>query len=437
MEEILLNLSDYIHSGEFAARARHPEFPRAFRRNRKLPLPALIGALLSLRGQSQQVMLDSFFGTLCGEGGLYELITDSGFAKARARLHMPALEHLNQRLVEQADAAGMILRWHGLRVVAADASLLMPAIRACHRTRSLAAPDQRLFALFLPGAELTLHASVHSEMFGERAMLVEALEHLGPDDVLVLDRGYPAAWLVSLLIAKGIRFCVRCDNSSGWGNLQAFVESGADEAMVTLSKPSAQEVADWGCTAAAPTVRVVRQVAPNGEVRLLATNLDANTWPCALFAELYHLRWRIEEAFKRLKHRLRLECVSGLSQHALIIDVAAKILADNLAALLCAQAMRESATITASADSPTAPHARPDEVPADDTSVQLRCNRSYAAAYLQHALPRLLLMIGDFCATLRDTLRHLARNTQRFIKGRTCPRPAHHVKPHPNLAYKS
>jgi hypothetical protein len=121
----------------------------------------------------------------------------------------------------------------------------------------------------------------------------------------------------------------------------------------------------------------------------------------------------------------------------LIIDVAAKILADNLAALLCAQAMQESATNTAAADSPIAPQVPPDEVPADDTSIQLRCNRSYAAAYLQHALPRLLLMIGDFCATLRDTLRHLARNTQRFIKGRTCPRPAHHVKPHPNLAFKS
>ena len=118
-------LSDYIHSDEFAARARHPKFPRAFRRKSKLPLPALISALLSMRGQSQQVMLDSFFGALCGDGGLDELITDRGFAKARARLHMPALEHLNQRLVEQADAAGMILRWHGLRVVAADASLLM------------------------------------------------------------------------------------------------------------------------------------------------------------------------------------------------------------------------------------------------------------------------------------------------------------------------
>ena len=30
------------------------------------------------------------------------------------------------------------------------------------------------------------------------------------------------------------------------------------------------------------------------------------------FADLYHQRWRIEEVFKRLKHRLNLEDVSGL-----------------------------------------------------------------------------------------------------------------------------
>ena len=209
-------------------------------------------------------------------------------------------------------------------------------------------------------------------------MLVEALGHLGPDDVLVLDRGYPAAWLVSLLIAMGIRFCVRCDNSSGWGNLQAFVESGADEAMVTLSKPSAQEVEDWGCprrllrARGSPSRPQWRSPPPGHQPGCQHLALQ-------LFADLYHLRWRIEEAFKRLKHRLRLECVSGLSQHALIIDVAAKTLADNLAALLCAQAMQESATNTAAADSPTAQQVPPDEVPADDTSVQLRCNRSYAA----------------------------------------------------------
>jgi hypothetical protein len=50
---------------------------------------------------------------------------------------------LNQRLVARAEAAGMIPHWHGLRVVAADASVLMPAVRACHRTRSPASPEQR------------------------------------------------------------------------------------------------------------------------------------------------------------------------------------------------------------------------------------------------------------------------------------------------------
>jgi hypothetical protein len=36
-----------------------------------------------------------------------------------------------------------------------------------------------------------------------------------------------------------------------------------------------------------------------------------------------------------LKHRLHLEAVSGLSQHALLVDVAAKVLADNITALMC------------------------------------------------------------------------------------------------------
>ena len=48
----------------------------------------------------------------------------------------------------------------------------------------------------------------------------------------------------------------------------------------------------------APEVRLVRQTAPNGQVRLLATNLDAKAFPAALFGDLDRQRWRIEEAFK-------------------------------------------------------------------------------------------------------------------------------------------
>ena len=286
-------VSEHIASDSFSELARHPDFPRAFTRSRKLPLPRLIGSLLSMRNQSQQTTLDGFFASVADSSSLRREVSDRAFAKARDRLYQPALVSLNDLVVRRADEAGWVARWQGLRVVAADASVLMPAVRPCLLSRSAACPDQRLFALFLPGAELTLHAQVYSAHMGERSLLVEALDLLGADDVLVLDRGYPAAWLVGLLTARGIRVVMRCDNDSGWAAGKRFMRSGDSEAEVTLNKPSADDVLDWGCPSTAPTVRLVRQTAPNGCVRVLATNLPADAFPVARFGELYHQRWYI------------------------------------------------------------------------------------------------------------------------------------------------
>jgi Transposase DDE domain len=406
--------TERISNSEFALLARHPDCPHAFSRTRKLPLPSLIGALLSMRNQCQQSLLDGFFASVLGTSTPTRVVSDRAFAKARDQLHQPALASLNEMVVRRADEAGLIGRWCGLRVVAGDASLLMPAVRPCLIGRSAAGRDQRLFALFLPGAELTLHASVHSAQVAERVMLMEALGVLGPDDVLVLDRGYPAAWLVALLNDRGIRFVMRCDNNSGWAATKAFMHTGAAEARVSLNAPSVDEVRDWGCPPGAPVLRLVRQIAPNGQLRVLATNLDAQAVPAALFAELYHQRWRIEEAFKRLKHRLYLEAVSGLSQQALIIDVAAKILANNITSLMCLAA----------------------SVQADLPARSRKCNRSYAAGLMQRVLPRLVLRIGDSLAEIVNAVALLARTCQRFVSGRHQPRPPRHVKPHPSCAYK-
>jgi hypothetical protein len=270
-----------------------------------------------------------------------------------------------------------------------------------------------MFAMLLPGAELMLHCAVHSALESERAMLVEALDKLRPGDLLVLDRGYPAAWLVALLLDRGIHFCIRCDGG-GWSEVRRFVRSGATDAVVTLNAPSADDDQTWGCGRDAPRVRLVRQVSPAGAIRVLMTDLDQHAHPCDAFADLYHQRWRIEEAFKRLKERMALEAVSGLSQQAVIIDVAAKVLADNLAALLCAASAQE--------------HDLPNR--------SRKCNRSYAAGLLQCAFPRLILLIGNWLQHLHDVLDQLAANTQRFVPGRSRPRPANRFKPHPSMAYK-
>ena len=101
---------------------------------------------------------------------------------------------LNSFVVNLADTMGLIPRWHGLRVVAADASDFMPAVRAYKpklqpepqpdssakpkRQKTAASASQHLFSLYLPGTELTLLAELHGMQVGERQMLFEALSHL-------------------------------------------------------------------------------------------------------------------------------------------------------------------------------------------------------------------------------------------------------------------
>lgn len=73
--------------------------PQAFTRARKLPLPTLLGALLSFRGASVQSELDAFFSSLTSHGTPV-LVSDRALAKARSKLHVPALWALNDRLLD-------------------------------------------------------------------------------------------------------------------------------------------------------------------------------------------------------------------------------------------------------------------------------------------------------------------------------------------------
>jgi hypothetical protein len=103
-------------------------------------------------------MLGSFFASLAGHAGLERGASDRAFVQARNKLKPAALTASIAQLLDLAQATGWMPLWHGLRVVAADASVFMPATRACHQTRLAAQPDQRLFGLYLPSPELSLHA---------------------------------------------------------------------------------------------------------------------------------------------------------------------------------------------------------------------------------------------------------------------------------------
>lgn len=296
LQQLFIDFSEYLHSSHFLALARDTRFPKAFSRDRKLPLPALIALLLSGMRKNIQAELDEFFVHLEQQAQLARHVSERAFFSARAKLAATAIPALNAWLVERADAGGLVPRWHGLRLVAADASTLKFGHRASHVPRA-ASTEQIAFGLFLPGAEVMLAASLHSIHENERQMLFQHLDLLTKGDVLLMDRGYPCRWLVALLNQRGIGFCMRVEKAgnSGFACVRDFLRSGLQEQVVILAAPDKADAIDYECTATPQTVRLVRHVASTGKVRVLMTNLlDPARFPAAEFGDLYHRRWRIE-----------------------------------------------------------------------------------------------------------------------------------------------
>lgn len=359
---------------------------------------------------SVQNELNAFFAHLVNQADLVRVVSAQAFSKARKNFSHTAFARLNERLIALAEAHLPTPRWHGLRVVAADASRLRLFL---NDATGRAVREAIAFALYLPGLELSLAAQLYSPCVGERQMLFDHLDRLRADDVLVLDRGYPARWLIAHLAQKGIAFCMRVDDS-GFAAVRDFLRSGHREAIVAVAPPNQADCADYLCLRTSTSVRLVRVVTPNGRIHAVMTSLlDAVAYPAETFSELYHQRWRIEEAFKRLKHRLALENTSGLSWLAAQQDFGAKVLADNLHALAVLDAAHE--------------HSPPDSY---------KINRTYAFACLKRCLPRWLIIALPHPRDLRAALAEITKNLIHFKPNASKPRPMH-PKPHRKHAYKS
>jgi len=412
LSNLFASFAHYLHSKSFLEIARHPAHPRAFSRQRKLPLPALVAALVSGFAKSVQAELDEFFAHLQQQACLVRHVSEQAFAQARANLSQRALPALNAQFLQMVDEAGGIPRWRGLRRIAVDGSYLRFGLRASHVPRA-ASREAFVLGCYLPDAQLILAATLHSACTGERQALFEQLDSFAPGDLLLLDRGYPARWLVGALAQRGIDFCIRVDTSDGgFAAVQGFRKSRLDEQLVTLPPPQAADVRDFACPAEPLTVRLVRQRAPNGAIRIFMTSLlDASRFPATEFGELYHTRWSVEETFKRLKHRLNLEQVSGLSHLAVQQDVAAKVLCDNLAAVLAATARKRHLV-----------------------APQRRINRAYARTALKPVAP--LLLLGRLCTqALSELLGLIAKRTFLHRPGLSKPRSSR-SKPHKHLSFK-
>jgi len=417
--EILCAFSEALRSPALLASVRLS--PTAFLRTRHLTFPKLLTLMLSGMCGSIQQELDRFAANLQGSTDLQREVTAQAFSKARKGFSAAVFRRLNFTLLHLIETRLSLSRWRGFRVVAADASKLQLFLKDAtgRRVREAIA-----FMMYLPGTEMALDFELYSPEVSERQMLFEHLDSLRPDDLLVLDRGYPARWLVALLLARGLHFCMRVDDT-GFAEVARFRRSRDAEAVVTLAPPSAADAKDYGCPRETTQVRLVRVVTPTGRVHILMTSLlNPIDYPAADFGDLYHARWRIEEAFKRIKHRLALEHLTGISWLAAQQDFGAKILGDNLHALSVYCAAQNPAATPPKAQTP------------ETATRRYQPNRAYAFAAIKSRMQRWLLCVPATLDDIGKLFTELMRNLIAFVPGASKPRNMGR-KPHKHMAYKA
>ena len=315
---------------------RHRKSKKDFTRKRKLPFPTLIAFLIDLATGSYQNELNRFFRLLVPSDLPMRFVSKVALAKARMKLGYEAFVELNEHLSEYFYQNMPTNQWHGYNLLAVDGTLLrLPKIESImkhfgvwHNTKGDDRPMARVSQMFDPLNRVSVDTIISPKSEGERELAARHFFKLTTGDLVLLDRGYPAYWLFNLIMSMGADFCARV-STKRWKIIRKFVNSGKRETIISLpvSPSSIEKCKELGLEVSSLKLRFVRVELDSGEVEVLITSLtDKDALPYECFAELYHLRWPVEEDYKKMKSWIEIENFSGKSIESVYQDFYAKYL---------------------------------------------------------------------------------------------------------------
>lgn len=325
-----------LDSEEFKGRSKDGR-KEVFSRDRKLTFKNLIVLIIIFKSSIQRE-LDGFFKSISNSEYNIRAVTKGAFTQARAKLNPWAFERLNEVAVKSFYEGAEYHVWNGMRTLAVDGSRLVlpnhPDIVKefgqhqfgpnADSPRSLAMCSM-LYDVF---NHITIDSKLEAWSLGERDLLVSHLDKVEAGDLLLLDRGYPCFWLLFLLKARGIEFCVRLKDD-WWLEVKNFRESSETERIVSFSLPKKdRKKLDAYPQMQDSTIicRLIKVELENGETEIICTSLtDTEKYSFTDFKELYHYRWNEEEAYKLLKSRVEVENFSGKTARAVRQDFFAKV----------------------------------------------------------------------------------------------------------------
>ena len=307
-----------------------------------------------MNNQSYQDELDRYFQTVLQKEVPKRILYKGSLSKARAKLSYTAFVELNDHLARSFYESFKHETWFGFNLLAVDGTTLrVPEeheisnhFGVWNSTKGQTpCPKARASQMFDVLNKITVDALIRPKSQGERELASLHFLKLMPQDLILLDRGYPAHWLFKLVLSMDANFCARISYKR-WRVVKKFYLSGKKEQIVKIktSPQSARQCRELGLDTNSIKVRMIRVELESGETEILVTSLtDMQKLPYELFSDLYHSRWPVEEDYKTLKYRLEVENFSGKTMHSVYQDFHAKVFSKNLASVIASTTKNEIA----------------------------------------------------------------------------------------------
>jgi hypothetical protein len=256
------------------------------------------------------------------------IVSPSGSAlrQARQRLGPAPVRALFDLLRGPAATSAAQVRWRGLLLTVIDGTSLVVPDSPANTIRytkqrcingSSGYPQLRLSALLTCGTRSVIDAVFDPVSTGELDQARVLARSLRPGMLLLGDRNYAAADLVTALAATGAHLLIRAKanrrlpilrrlRDGSWLSVIAGLPIRVVEAQISITTTTGTRTGDY---------------------RLITTLLDADLHPADQLIRLYHERWEIETAYLELKSSilggrvLRARTPEGIDQevHALLI----------------------------------------------------------------------------------------------------------------------
>ncbi|HEY0699689.1 MAG TPA: IS4 family transposase [Micromonospora sp.] len=216
--------------------------------------------------------------------------------------------------------------WRGLLPVVIDGTVLTIADSTANLRRYVKQrgnhggsgyPTLRLSALLACGTRSVLDAVFDPITTGETTQAKQLTRSLRAGMLLLADRNYAAADLITTLTATGADLLIRCKT----GRRLPLIRRHRDGSWLSVIAGQPVRIIDARISITTTSGR------HTGDYRLITTLLDPHRYPAADLTRLYHQRWDIETAYLELKSTilggrvLRARTPDGVDQeiHALLI----------------------------------------------------------------------------------------------------------------------